>query len=151
MTRPARRGKKAFSLFFLTVVAIGLFAYYEQRPHEPSASIAGDPILTGQRQVHILQGDETGGGHMFGAGKPCKSEFPSTWNADKILQTVKNVAANDNLPWKQESNGYFVAETRVDGVRVRVVLNDDRTKIITGYPLNMPRNPCPPANDNFNR
>jgi hypothetical protein len=70
---------------------------------------------------------------------------------DKIIDTVKTLAANDNANWQQQDNGYYVAEQNVDNVRVRVVLNEDRTRIITAYPTNLPRNACParkPANDN---
>jgi Bacterial EndoU nuclease len=155
MSRPFRRPKKAFQLFIITVLLGGLFAYYNetQTPKDaPTAPANSDPALSEQRAAHILTGDQTGGGHLFGAAKPCKSEFPSSWDEGKILSAVKEIAANDNLPWEKQSNGYYVAESRKDGVRVRVVLNQNRTQIITGYPTNMPRNPCPrAANDNYNR
>lgn len=105
------------------------------------------PVITGTRRTHILYGDRSGGGHLHGQGKPCKSEFPVDWNADKIITTVERAAANDNLPWKQQNNGYYVADIMADDLRMRIVLNDDKSEVVTAYPLNMPRNPCP-ANDN---
>jgi len=38
--------------------------------------------ISPQRREHILHGDATGGGHMHGAGKPCKSEFPEHWDEE---------------------------------------------------------------------
>lgn len=111
------------------------------------AAPGGDVILSDVRAQHILYGDASGGGHKFGVGKPCKSEFPSDWSDEKILSTVKRIAANDNLPWRQEDNGYYVSEySTEDGTRVRVVLDSERAHVITGYPTNGQRNPCP-AND----
>lgn len=103
-------------------------------------------ILSEQRVQHILYGDDTGGGHMYGAGVPCKSEFPADWDEKRILGTVKRIAANDNLDWRQEDNGYFVTENMEDGVSVRVVLGPQKQRVITSYPTNVSRNPCP-AND----
>lgn len=105
--------------------------------------------VSAARQEHILRGDATGGGHGFGTGKPCKSEFPKEWSNDEIIDTVELIASNDNLPWMQQRNGYYIAEDMVDGVKVRVVLNRQRDDVITAYPTNVKRNPCPvPANDN---
>lgn len=109
--------------------------------------------ISDERRVHILYGDDGGGGHLHGVGKPCKSEFPRGWDEDKILSEVQRIAANDNLPWKKQGNGYFTAEDNADGIRVRVVLDRERDGVITAYPVNTRRNPCPdrkPANDNVN-
>lgn len=108
------------------------------------------PQLTEKRREHMLHGDRTGGGHLHGTGAPCKSEFPASWNEDKIVTTVMQMAANDNLGWQQQKNGNYVAEANEGQVRVRVVLNSNRTQIITAYPVNMPLNPCNrgAANDN---
>ena len=109
--------------------------------------------ISTKRETHILYGDKSGGGHFFGVGKPCKSEFPKDWDKSDILQTVKILATNDNLNWKQQKNGYYVAEDTIDGLRIRVVLDEEKDDVITAYPVNVSRNPCPtqkPANDNFN-
>lgn len=106
--------------------------------------------ISAAREKHILYGDATGGGHKFGAGKPCKSEFPQDWDDTKIIGTIERIAANDNLFWKEEPNGYHSAEQSVDGVRIRVVLDKQKDDVVTGYPVNRKRNPCgpAPANDN---
>lgn len=126
------------------LIALALLLYLIGAPQDQSTA---DVSLSEARAVHILYGDESGGGHLYGTGTPCKSEFPADWNEDKIIQTTKHIAANDNLNWRQEHNGYFVTENMIDGVNVRVVLDPQRSNIITAYPTNVPRNPCP-ANDN---
>jgi hypothetical protein len=105
--------------------------------------------ISPQRRVHILYGDKTGGGHKHGVGKPCKSEFPADWSDDTIIETVERIAANDNLNWKKQRNGYYVTEKNVDDLRVRVVKGRDGASVITAYPTNVKRNACPRhANDN---
>lgn len=126
------------------LIALAILLYLASAPQDQSTA---DVLLSDTRITHILYGDETGGGHLHGTGTPCKSEFPADWNEEKIIQTTKSIAANDNLNWRQEQNGYFVTEDMTDGVNVRVVLDPQRSYIITAYPTNVPRNPCP-ANDN---
>jgi len=109
------------------------------------------PIVTAQRKQHILYGDKNGGGHLHGTGHACKSEFPADWSADKVIRTVETQAANDNLRWTQQDNGYYVAETPVEQVKIRIVVDADKKNIITAYPVNVARNPCPAANDNRRR
>lgn len=107
------------------------------------------PRLMPLRAQHILYGDTTGGGHIHGAGRPCKSEFPADWTAEDIVATIRLEAANDNLTWEQQRNRNHVAETEVRGVKIRIVADPAKREIITAYPLNTKRNPCPrPANDN---
>lgn len=98
------------------------------------------------RRTHILYGDATGGGHLFGQNKPCKSEFPKHWSEEVIIKEVDLIAANDNLNWEQQRNGYYVTEQQVGTVKVRVVKGRDNKNVITAYPTNVRRNPCP-AND----
>lgn len=121
-----------------------------------AGGISGDfnkaSSISPQRREHILHGDATGGGHMHGAGKPCKSEFPEHWDEDTIIKEVELIASNDNLAWQQQRNGYYVAEQKVGTVKVRVVKGRNGKDVITAYPTNVKRNPCPrqgfPANDN---
>ncbi len=113
----------------------------------PSEIKNRDIALSERRAQHILYGDERGGGHMFGTGAPCKSEFPADWGSHRILEATKQIAANDNLDWERQGNGYYVAEKLEDGVKIRVVLDGQKRNIITSYPTNTKRNPCP-ANDN---
>lgn len=123
---------------------------YFSQPPETQPRVVN---ISAKRETHILYGDNKGGGHLHGVGKPCKSEFPKEWDKGDILTNIKTVAANDNLNWKQQRNGYYVAEDTIDGLRVRVVLDQEKDDVITAYPVNVSRNPCPipkPANDNFN-
>ncbi len=116
-------------------------------PQKQGAANDNDPVITAARRTHILHGDRSGGGHLYGTGKPCKSEFPAYWNAQKIITTVEEAAANDNIPWKRQDNGYYVADIMSDNLRIRIVLNEQQDEVITAYPVNVARNPCP-ANDN---
>ena len=117
-------------------------------PPQHSQTITTSKIeISSDRARHILYGDHKGGGHRYGAGKPCKSEFPESWNDEKILQTTARIAANDNLNWQKQRNGYHVTQKMIEGINVKVVLSRDQKTIITAYPTNRPRNPCP-ANDN---
>jgi hypothetical protein len=107
-----------------------------------------NPRLTNGRLTHILYGDKTGGGHLHGANKPCKSEFPADWSEKDITDSIKLIAANDSIAWVRGRNGNYVGDSTSHGVKIRVVLSPDRSEIVTAYPLSTPRNPCPAANDN---
>ncbi len=136
--------------FIITALLIGGLAYYNGDLDQINTpAISSDPTISPQRRIHILHGDKTGGGHKFGAGKPCKSEFPQDWDENEILETVTMIAANDNADWRQEDNGYHVTEQTENNVKVRVVLGPNKQRVITAYPTNVPRNPCPAANDNW--
>ena len=63
------------------------------------------------------------------------------------MKEVELIAANDNLNWEQQRNGYYVTEQRVGSINVRVVKARNAEDVITAYPINVQRNPCP-ANDN---
>ena len=87
---------------------------------------------------HILDSDETGGGHRAGTGIPGKTEFPADWSDDKILGEISDVATDPSS--KHEVQGSrTVSEGTRDGVEIRTV--HDGGRIITGYPTNLPRNP----------
>lgn len=132
-------------LYFLLTVSI-ILSYAYNDLNRPASDSSDPPALTYQSREHILYGDGDSGGHRHSVGTPCKTEFPSYWDEEKILNTVELIAANDNLPWRMESNGYEVVEDTLDGVEVRVVVDPRRNEIVTAYPTNLPRNPCP-AND----
>ena len=106
--------------------------------------------LSHRAKTHILYGDRSGGGHKFGIGKPCKSEFPQEWDEQEIIQAVEHIAANDNIDWHKQKNGYFITNQKYEKLQIRVVMSADKTEVITAYPTNVQRNYCPPkpANDN---
>ncbi len=142
-----RRGLLAIIL--LALLWSGSWHLSDLIPSKPAADIE----LSDKARAHILDGDARGGGHRHGTGKPCKSEFPVDWNDQKIVEQTMRIAANDNLNWRREKNGYYVSEEMIDGVNVRVVIDRERDDVVTAYPLNTGRNPCPartPANDNYN-
>ncbi len=147
--------------FFLFIIMPQMFTHMvgnlgKINPNDPLSTFSnmmpsqnGDPVMTAARRQHIIYGDKSGGGHLHGLGKPCKSEFPADWDAGEIETFLLKTAANDNLKWKEQDNGYFVAEAEENGVVVRVVVDRVDNEIVTGYPVNLKRNPCPkPANDN---
>ena len=141
------KSKKITSVFLVAIAVLIFVIDMVKNPDGPLPAL--EPVLSEQAEQHLLYGDKRGGGHLHGVGKACKSEFPQDWGKDEVIAHVKKVAANDNLGWKKQNNGYYVAEEMVEGTRVRVVLNQTRTKIVTAYPTNVERNPCPkPANDN---
>ena len=143
------------------LVILGLvfaFAFFGQNENVPPQAENTAPvsqtdnparvvILSDKARAHILYGNESGGGHLYGTGKPCKSEFPQDWSAERVIETVERVAANDNLDWRRERNDYHVTEVMESDTRVRVVMGPEKRRVITAYPTNVKRNPCP-ANDN---
>lgn len=104
--------------------------------------------ISKKRRTHILYGDASGGGHLYGTGAPCKSEFPQNWDKNTVLNKIDLIAANDNLNWKKQRNGYYAAEQKIGNINIRVIKGRQNKQVITAYPLNTGRNPCPnPAND----
>lgn len=126
------------ALVAIIILLFTVFIFYETSP----TTTTSDIILTEKAKQHILYGDSKGGGHIYGANIPCKSEFPESWDSQKIIETVKRQAANDNLDWEKQSNGYYVSENTHENIKTRVVLGRNQEYIITAYPTNQPRNPC---------
>jgi hypothetical protein len=93
-----------------------------------------DPRAT----THILEGDETGGGHAPGAGISNKSEFPVGWNNDKIMQYISDVATDPTSSVTEQGRTTIIEGTR-EGIDIKVVERDGR--IVSGFPTNTPRNP----------
>lgn len=140
------KGRQALTILLLAVSALMFLMDFVRNPDGPlSKTGSHNPIVTTQAVEHILYGNDRGGGHMYGQNKPCKSEFPASWDKEEIIRNVTKVAANDNLDWEQQDNGYYVAEDMVEGINVRVVLSQNKGRVITSYPTNVKRNPCPPA------
>jgi hypothetical protein len=137
---------RRFFIILMTVLAVMVmvveFARDQTAPATLHAANDNVPALSEQRARHILYGDATGGGHLHGVGKPCKSEFPPDWTAEDIVTRVQSLAANDNVRWKRQPNGYHTSEQMVDGIRIRIVTDREGDEIITAYPVNVPRNPC---------
>ncbi len=92
--------------------------------------------VSDERRMHILDGDPNGGGgHRHGVGNPGKTEFPATWNDEKIIDAVLDVARRpDQPPIRQEWNHRWVARGMRDQVGIVVVIAPDG-RIWTGWPL----------------
>ncbi|MFD1463384.1 polymorphic toxin-type HINT domain-containing protein [Paenibacillus farraposensis] len=93
-------------------------------------------LASPKRTNHILNGDKSGGGHMW-PGAPGKSVFPKSWDADKIMNNVSDIVTDPSLNWAKGKvvNGvqrYEVIGVR-DGIKVKVIT--DGKDIITAYPI----------------
>ena len=88
-----------------------------------------------ERRGHILDGEADGrGGHRYGTGNPGKTEFPSSWNDEKIIDALLDVARRpDHPPRQQEWNDRWVARGTRDDVEVVVVITPDG-RIWSGWP-----------------
>ena len=88
-----------------------------------------------ERRTHILDGDaDGGGGHRHGTGNPGKTEFPASWNDEKITDALLDVARRpDHPPRHQEWNDRWVARGTRDDVEVVVVIARDGC-IWSGWP-----------------
>lgn len=137
-------------LAVLVVAAVGFGITLQKSPEilkkiELPDFAMGGPEISKEAEAHILHGDKNGGGHLYGTGKDCKSEFPKDWDESEILGNIKKVAANDNLNWKKQRNGYYVATDKIDDVKVKVVIDKEKDGVVTAYPVGGKMNACPKA------
>ena len=89
-----------------------------------------------ERRVHILDGDADGGGggHRHGVGKPGKTEFPASWDDEKVIATVLDVARKpDKPPTNQDWNDTWLCAGTRDNVEVTAVI-ERSGDILTGWP-----------------
>ncbi|MEE9964910.1 MAG: EndoU domain-containing protein, partial [Propionicimonas sp.] len=98
-------------------------------------------LASPSRTTHILQGDATGGGHLWPGG-PGKSPFPQSWSGDRIMHEISDIAT-DPVAWRGAvpQGGRTVLTGTRDGVDIRVVVDTRTGEIVTGYPTNVARNP----------
>lgn len=94
-----------------------------------------DIHTTEGRKIHILDGEGNGkGGHVAGTGNPGKTEFPESWDDDKIINNIEDVAkAPDRPPTLEQSGNYKFNGTR-DGVEIEGYVTPEG-QVQTGYPL----------------
>ena len=95
-----------------------------------------DIRVSPERTTHILDGDlvGNGGGHRHGVGKPGKTEFPASWDDERIISNVRDVARRpDKPPTHQDWNNTWLCTGTRDAVDVWAVveLSGD---ILTGWP-----------------
>lgn len=90
--------------------------------------------VTPECSTHILDGDATGGGHRPGTGKPGKTEFPASWDDEKITNSLLDVARRpDQEPGHQKWNDRWMARGTRDDVEIVVVITGEG-RIWTGWP-----------------
>lgn len=92
------------------------------------------------RTEHILNGDATGGGHMW-PGAAGKSPFPEDWSGAKIMHEASDIATDPGATLVSRGGGREVFSGTRGGVDIRVVVDYNNNDIITAYPTNLPRNP----------
>ena len=95
-----------------------------------------DIRVSDERVTHILDGEpgRSGGGHRHGVGKPGKTEFPASWDDERIIANVRDVARRpDKPPTHQDWNNTWLCTGTRDAVDVWAVveLSGD---ILTGWP-----------------
>jgi SPP1 gp7 family putative phage head morphogenesis protein len=86
------------------------------------------------RARHILDGDDGGGGHRSGTGRPGKTEFPATWSDDRILDAVREVAGTGIADRPARRPGELVIVGEVEGVTIEVVVRPTG-EVRTAYPV----------------
>ncbi len=118
-----------------------------------SATTTKKYTLSPGRAKHILEGDATGGGHLY-PGKTGKSVFPRHWDGLKVKQYITEVANAPETQWNPstgtlEQNGKrpdsfsnlgkrndrIVGTGEKEGVLIKVVVEPNIGEIITGFPI----------------
>jgi len=106
----------------------------------------GRDLIDGDAQYHIITGNRTGGGHKW-PGQPGKTVFPSSWDTDKILDGVADVATNPSSTWTWQTGARGSMYTRAgdpsrvkiegvyDGVNIRVIFEPANDRIVTAFPI----------------
>jgi hypothetical protein len=95
--------------------------------------------ITSGRRSHILDGDDNsiGGGHRWNSRNPGKTKFPRSWDDDKVISMIQEVARRpDGLPERYDNGRRQCTGTR-DEVEIVVILNEDGT-IRTAHPRRGP-------------
>jgi len=85
---------------------------------------AEDINVSAERTTHILDGEPGGGGgHRHGVGKPGKTEFPASWDDEKIMGHVLDVVRRpDSAPVVQHRNNRWICSGTRDGVEVTAIV-----------------------------
>ena len=103
-------------------------------------------LASRKRTNHIIYGDVTGGGHLYpGIGRA--TTFPQSWNVEKIMYNISDVATDPGAQWKQISGKTGAQTTRTglpvryqaigtrEGVTIKTIVEPGGEGIITGYPI----------------
>lgn len=101
-------------------------------------------IVSPSRRIHILDGDERGGGHGAGRGISGKSEFPAYISDDEVIRGIEAIANNRTYYPRRRipAHGrYTLFGGRIKGVEVIVIVDLDGEGILTAWPEGVARNP----------
>jgi RHS repeat-associated protein len=102
-----------------------------------------------QRTAHILDGDSSGGGHLW-PGAAGKTAFPPSWSPDQIMHHVSDIATDPGVNWVQQTGrpgelftrsgepARFFAIGEREGLQIKVVLEPAGEGIITAHPTGVP-------------
>ncbi|MBC6463510.1 polymorphic toxin-type HINT domain-containing protein, partial [Actinomadura sp. HBU206391] len=129
----------------------GIHTYYVEAGNTPvlvhnSNCGLGRDLIDGDAQYHIIAGNRTGGGHKW-PGQPGKTVFPESWDTDKILDGVADVATNPTSTWMWQKGAQGSMYTKkgdpsrvkiegvYDGVNIRVIYEPATARVITGFPI----------------
>lgn len=82
---------------------------------------------------HVWEGDERGGGHAYGLGKPEKTEFPQDWDVEKIKRVTRELLFYGKVKFHNGNPHYYKLEGISSDVLVRIWVRDD--SIGTIHPL----------------
>jgi len=75
--------------------------------------------------MHILDGDQWGGGHRPGTGRPEKTEFPASWDDSQIVDHSTDVARSPDVPPVLQPNHRWRVFGERDGVGITVIVLPD--------------------------
>lgn len=93
--------------------------------------------VSAMRRIHILDGDKNGGGHAYGTGRPGKTEFPKSWDDDKVIRHTTDVARRpDETPILQANGRWSCMGTR-EQVNMRTIVDSDGG-VRTAHPIDGP-------------
>jgi hypothetical protein len=83
--------------------------------------------ITPGRRRHILDGDNDGrgGGHRWNSRNPGKMKFPRSWDDDKIINTIRDVATRPGRPPIRRDDDRWVCTGTRDNVDITVILDPD--------------------------
>jgi hypothetical protein len=81
--------------------------------------------LSPARAMHILDGDQWGGGHRPGTGRPEKTEFPASWDDSRIVGHITDVARSPDVPPVLQPNHRWRATGQRDGVGITVIVQPE--------------------------
>jgi RHS repeat-associated protein len=126
-----------------TVQTPGATAVLDHAPTSTGTTTADNfvDLASPARRAHILVGDAAGGGHLW-PGLSGKTPFPQSWSGDRIMHEVSDIAT-DPAAWQRGvAQGSRTVLTGVrDDVEIRVIVGTSTGEIVSGYPINLPRNP----------